>query len=166
MRTLAASRKPKSYLEIGVCEGESLACVLQHSKLELLVLCDKWGVDYGGSGRGNHAHILRLLKELGHQGETIWLDGDSARLVPSLSVQVEMILVDGDHSASGGLRDLKNAWPLLKPGGVLIFDDLKHPAHIPLQDAYREFLGWSKANDIPHFFDQFGVGVSEKPLAK
>jgi predicted O-methyltransferase YrrM len=39
--------------------------------------------------------------------------------------QFDVIYVDGDHSRAAALVDSILAWPMLKPGGVMIWDDYK-----------------------------------------
>jgi predicted O-methyltransferase YrrM len=45
----------------------------------------------------------------------------------------DIIYIDADHKASSVLEDAILAFPLLKPGGVMIFDDysLIHVNHTP-----------------------------------
>jgi predicted O-methyltransferase YrrM len=45
----------------------------------------------------------------------------------------DAIYVDGDHQAKSALLDSAMAWPLLRPGGVMIIDDYlwKHPETAP-----------------------------------
>ena len=51
----------------------------------------------------------------------------------------DFIYIDGDHSAEGVLQDAVLAWRLLKPGGIMAFDDYlwKDPRGIEFQP------GWS-----------------------
>ena len=128
--------KPKRYLEIGVSEGNSLKQVIENTKLEFVALCDTWGGSFGGFGRGNHAHIERLLDELGYKGEVLYMDGDSRVLLPDYFPEegFDLILVDGDHTYNGAWYDLTNSWRLLNPGGHIIFDDLIHPQHTYLNE--------------------------------
>ena len=103
---------PATYLEIGVQEGKSLRVVVENGPfLMRLVLCDTWGRRSGGTNRGNHVHVERLLKELDYTGSVEFLDGDSIELVPKLGVeQFDLVHVDGDHSYEHCLADLMNGW--------------------------------------------------------
>lgn len=38
----------------------------------------------------------------------------------------DIIYIDGDHSAPAVLTDAVLSWPLLKEGGILIFDDYQY----------------------------------------
>ena len=123
--SICLDKSPKQYLEIGTREGGSLVAVLQHSNPhpELVVMCDTWGNTAGGTGRGDHSHIQKLLNELDYKGEIIWLDGSSLDLIPSLQQTFDFILVDG--AASVASKDLENSWPLLDNLGLLVMDDSK-----------------------------------------
>lgn len=144
LRDLVDLYKPKSYLEIGVQEGDSLVAVLSAGTIEKLVLCDTWGGEYGGTDRGDHEHIVDILSIFPNWGSCDFLDGDSKELIPSLNGQLDeqfdLITVDGDHSILGCLTDMENAWPLLKPGGNMVIDDLKHPAHLYIDNLIFAFL--------------------------
>lgn len=134
---LAAREEPASYLEIGVREGESLACVLPLPSLRKVVLCDTWGDSFGGTGRGSHEHLLGMLAP--YELEVVWWDGDSKTMVPREGPKhrnLDLALIDGDHSIPGASRDLIEVWPLVRPGGVLVFDDVAHPAHPGLEDLF------------------------------
>jgi len=118
--SICLGKPPKRYLEIGTKEGDSLAAVLQHGNPELMAICDTWGDETGGTGRGDHLHIEELLKELDYRGEIVWLDGNSLDLVPTLQQTFDLILVDGPANQSP--QDLENSWPLLEDFGILIMD--------------------------------------------
>lgn len=43
----------------------------------------------------------------------------------------DFIYIDADHTAAGVLVDAELSFPLLKPGGLLAFDDYQWGAHLP-----------------------------------
>jgi hypothetical protein len=47
----------------------------------------------------------------------------------------DFIYVDADHTTVGVLMDAELAWPLLKPGGILAFDDYQWGAHLPVSKS-------------------------------
>lgn len=144
LRYLARTFLPRSYLEIGVREGDSLIAVLDNSHIERLALADNWTTTYGGTGRGNGQHIQEILHLRGYAGAVRFLDGDSKDTLPihqgELPAPYDLITVDGDHSASGARIDLENVLPLLSVGGFIVFDDIAHPGHLDLADVARDFL--------------------------
>lgn len=137
------NHRPQSYLEIGVQEGNSLKTVLKadtEKRISKLHLCDLWGTSYGGTGRGSHDHVYAVLKSINFQGEVTFLDGDSKVKIPELKEKFDMILIDGDHSEVGCTIDMINAWPLLNTGGIMLIDDIIHPAHKYLFETVSRFV--------------------------
>ena len=156
----------RHYLEIGTRDGDSLRVVLENtSGLQSVWVADMWGTDYGGSGRGNHQHIDQLLDDFNFDGRRAFLDGNSRDTIPALMPEkaetFELVLVDGDHSFDGGMADLLNVWPLVKPGGAVVFHDITHPAHLDLQRCFDEFVA---SKNAPHeiIAEPYGVGVAWK----
>ena len=86
-----------------------------------------------------------------YSGKITWLDGDSHELLGENTIikdkSVDLLVVDGDHTYEGAKLDLINCWPLLKKGGVLVFDDIRHEQHLYLLDLAQEFC-----NIIKHQF--------------
>lgn len=163
LESLAKEYKPRSYLEIGVQEGHSLERVLCAAPVTDLVLCDTWGSNYGGTGKGSHVHIEAMLALHAYAGSVKYLDGDSKELVPTINRKFDMILVDGDHSATGCLVDMRNAWKLLNDGGIMIVDDLDHPQHAYLSRVFDRFVEDNcDACIIERTFAYPGVGVLRK----
>lgn len=155
---LVAEYKPKTYLEIGVREGDSLRVVLSGGTVEHVVLSDTWGPHYGGSGRGNADHIKAILAEYPVTYEII--SGDSKITIPLLrDCLFDMITVDGDHSAIGAKADLGNTWPLLANGGILVFDDITHPDHLELYDVALEFARRRRPHCVKIIEEKHGHGV-------
>ena len=140
LRDLASTNRPKSYLEIGVRDGDSLLAVLAACSVKRLVLCDTWGDLYGGTARGGPGHITKLMMGYSVPVDIQYLNGDSKELVPDLDEEFDLITVDGDHSFLGCLTDMENSWKLLAVGGSMVVDDLMHPAHLYIEDCVRGFV--------------------------
>jgi predicted O-methyltransferase YrrM len=133
----ASTTKPDSYLEVGTQEGNSIRAVLGAHRIRRLVICDDWGNAAGGTGRGNHNHILPIVE--GVESVTFF-DGNSHETLKRIREQFDLITVDGDHSESGAEEDLKDCWRLLKRGGVLMMDDLFHPQHLYIHGIILRFV--------------------------
>jgi predicted O-methyltransferase YrrM len=159
------------YLEIGVCEGGSLVACVQAVKPGSITLCDTWGSLFGGTGRGPekaHSYIALLLKTYEHSGEVKFIDGDSSVTIPKLEPDsYDLVLVDGDHSEEASMKDLVNAYRILKPGGYLLFDDIDHRQHPYLRRIFTSF--WTKA-EAEHVYTSpmnpktYGCGIVRKPV--
>lgn len=138
---------PESYLEVGCADGGSLVEALgRFPSLVRVAVADTWGQEYGGTGRGGHQHIERSLTNLFPQVRIDFYDGSSHDTLPQIVDRFDLILVDGDHSATGARQDLDDCWKLLSTGGTLLFDDVTHPAHPYLSDIFMEFIS-SKPSD-------------------
>jgi len=47
------------------------------------------------------------------------------------NVSFDFIYIDADHTAGSVFTDAELSWPLLKPGGLLAFDDYQWGQHLP-----------------------------------
>lgn len=167
LRDHCRTHRVRHYLEIGTREGDSLRAVLEESSgdLESVWVADLWGTDYGGSGRGSHQHIDQLLDDFRFDGRRVFLDGNSRDTIPPLMPEkaeaFDLVLVDGDHSYEGAMADLVNTWPLVKPGGAVVFHDITHPAHPDLRRCFDEFVAAVRS---PHQVIEadYGLGVAWK----
>lgn len=157
--------KPRAYLEIGVRRGRSMAMVAASSPECVIAGFDLWaGGDYAGMPNPGPEFVRGELKHLGYKGDLTLTAGDSHRSVPEYlaanpDLFFDIITVDGDHSRSGAVKDLRNVSARLRVGGVLVFDDIVHPSHPFLGRLWRKEI----ASD-PKFacwnFDELGYGVA------
>jgi predicted O-methyltransferase YrrM len=110
------------YLEIGVNQGRSALWVLEniltHPSARLT------GIDIFPEGTDFKKRYLANLKLSGCEHKATTIEGFSQVELRKLPLNtVDIIYVDGDHTASGVLADAALSFQLLKPGGILIFDD-------------------------------------------
>jgi hypothetical protein len=150
---LLSTLEARSYLEIGVQEGNSLASVVQANLqgLRRIALCDTWGLHHGGTGRNGHEHIDTMLKEMGYDGDVLYLDGPSAEQIPLLHGQrFDLVHVDGDHTFGGALTDMLNAGPLANRR--MVVHDIFFPAVADACRLYleRERTAWRTAEVSAH----------------
>lgn len=143
----AASRalQPENYLEIGVRRGRSLCSVVHGCPSVNIVAFDMWITNYAGMDNPGPQFVLSELKKHNATGKVNFINGDSHITIPEYfrnnpQMQFDMITVDGDHSEQGAFNDLCNVIPYLAPGGVLVFDDISHPAHPYLLDVWKNAL--------------------------
>ena len=109
-------------LEIGSFEGRSALWLCENiltaddSRLDCVDLftVDPVYGDYRARFRANTAPYRHRIAE--HAGA-------SFQTLRRLEGPYDIVYVDGWHSAFGALADGVMAWPLLKVGGVMIFDD-------------------------------------------
>ena len=162
----AASKalQPRNYLEIGVRRGRSACTVARGCPTVDIIACDMWQPNYAGMENPGPELVKSELARQGHKGTLVFANGDSHLILPQLFTQrpqlrFDLITVDGDHSAEGAYRDLCDVAPQLQPGGVLVFDDISHPAHPYLLEVWRKFIA-EHSYLSSHEYIQQGYGIA------
>jgi len=122
----------KRFLEIGCFEGRATCWFLENALNDdgLIVCVDP----FQGSMEHADMDLSDLYKRF--QGNVYEVLKPTQNLVtltePSYNVlaflihqkqQFDFIYIDGDHTAPAVLTDACMAWPLLKKGGIMLFDD-------------------------------------------
>jgi predicted O-methyltransferase YrrM len=153
--TFLARYKPQTLLEIGSYEGAS-ACYLidtlaRDAAIELHCV-DTWE---GSPELMNGSPPMSLVEErfqrntalaiqsAGHPVNLVVHKGESGIILPELIAakmqeRFDLIYIDGSHQAPDVLFDAVVAFKLLKPGGLMIFDDyLWHDPSIESFDPLR-----------------------------
>ena len=115
------------YLEIGVFEGRSFLWTLENvltHRTSTATAIDP--LDPLPNNRNIEEVLFSNLAMSGVQDKTEIIKGYSQVELGKLPAKsFDIIYIDGDHNASSVLVDIVLSWPLLKKGGLLIFDDYK-----------------------------------------
>jgi predicted O-methyltransferase YrrM len=153
--------KPEVVLETGVAMGVSSAVILEgmedNGRGHLFSL-DLPGLPANAqalTGRAVPAH-LRLRWSLSL--------GPSRQLLPELARAkgpIDLSVHDADHSYRGQLEEYRTVWPYLRPGGILISDDVCNPAFIDFAAGVRE-----QPYLVPEEGDSCAVGLLAKPRGR
>jgi hypothetical protein len=162
--TISRMMRPKSYLEIGVRRGRSMAMVASQSPQCDMIGFDLWIEQYAGMENPGESLVRAELKRIGHQGGLEFIDGDSKDTIPQYfhshpERAYDLITVDGDHSIAGARRDILNVIPRLKVGGVLVFDDVANQDHPGLFEVWQELVG-ADPSFTAFVFNEVGFGVA------
>ena len=165
--TLGAAARllcPATYLEIGVRRGRSMAMVARHAPDADVWGLDLWIQNYAGLENPGPEFVRQEMQRLGHTGALTLVTGDSRETLPALFAErpdlyFDIVTVDGDHSAEGAAADLTAVMPRVRPGGVVLFDDIAHPQHLYLADCWRETVGANPAFQTGSFTD-LGYGIA------
>lgn len=117
-------------LEIGTFEGRSALWLLENiltASSARLVCIDP----FLGKASSAKDVFLSNLELGGYQHKTEVIAGFSQDVLPEFKPeQFDLIYIDGNHEGEQILSDAKMCWALLKPSGLLIFDDYKWPARL------------------------------------
>jgi glycosyltransferase involved in cell wall biosynthesis/predicted O-methyltransferase YrrM len=166
---LKKKRQPVQILEVGSYDGQS-ACWLIKNFLShpqsRLTCCDMWEQRsrdrvYEENMDEVYQRFQKNCQATGKWGQVRALRGDSKITLKALvGEQFDLIYVDGDHSAEGTYADTMLTYPLLAPGGLLLWDDYKWC------DTVKE--GVDRAcRELGIVLESFGNNVSyRKPLAQ
>lgn len=111
-------------LQVGVYVGDASLWLLNNLECTLTDV-DIWSKNFDKvSIEGVEAEYDRRLK-----GRATKIKGDSQEVLPTLPLEsFDFIYIDGSHYAEAVYNDAIKAWPLLKKGGLMAFDDYNwHP---------------------------------------
>ncbi len=130
--TLFAGQPDLQILEIGSFEGSSalwfLSNIATHPTAR--VTCIDPFSRLGGEPIFDHN-----LRVSAQASRVIKLKGPSEALLPTLIPDTyEIVFIDGDHRSCNVLTDAVASWPLLKNGGILIFDDFRWHPELPVTE--------------------------------
>lgn len=123
LKRWAAGRK--SLVEIGVAEGVSAVALREAMSGDgTLTLIDPYHL--------SRAPILNFQRRAAHQlvesrliGNVVWMEEFSQEAVKSWKQELDLLLIDGDHSDAGVQRDWDDWNGFIKPGGLVIFHDAR-----------------------------------------
>jgi predicted O-methyltransferase YrrM len=127
---LVSLMRPSVVVETGVALGFTTATILaamRNNERGHLYSVDLPAVQYGHERETGSAVPAELRDRW-----TLVL-GRSRKVLPPLLRDVEpvdLFLHDADHAYSAQLHEYRTAWPHLRPGGVLVSDDVGNPAFI------------------------------------
>jgi predicted O-methyltransferase YrrM len=137
---LAAEIRPEQphVLEIGSWEGRSAV-----AWLNLLPRCHITCIDRWYREPEREARFDRNTAPFGTRVRKI--AAQSSIALAALIAErrsFDLIYVDGEHSREGTLRDSVLAWPLLKHGGILLWDDYLWELDLALNDRPQQAIDW------------------------
>ena len=137
------------FLQIGAYTGDASVWLLENILTDAtssLTDIDTWE----GSNESEHEHISfndvyeEYLTRTDKYNNILSIKSKSEYVLPNLNNTYDFIYIDGDHTAKVVSDDAESAWQLLKPNGILAFDDYMWgrdlPAHFTPQPAIDNFL--------------------------
>lgn len=153
---LAKRYKPKSYLEIGVRRGFSMAMVAMGAPTCHITGVDMWVANYGAVSNPGAKFVETQLRSLGIENKLYFLNGDSGPILSELfdsnpKLKFDLILVDASHTYEGVLKDLRNCLPRM--AGFMVVDDLVPDSGV--EQAWLEV----KQTSEREFYSQDNIGL-------
>lgn len=142
-------RRPLTYLELGTYEGQSLCWmldnVLTHPESTAI------GVDPFIAVRRRAQHEMAAVRDRAISNLSLSQYKDRVTLIELTSREfllsgvlgrssIDILYIDGDHNAPAVLQDAVLGWPLVREGGLVIFDDYHLEA-----DHQRKYPGVREA---------------------
>lgn len=120
-----------SFLEIGSFEGRSMVWIVENMMEDggFIDCVDTWegGEEHGaedmGSVEGRFDHNAALARVKFPVRAAHKFKMTSYEALRGTDVEYDFIYIDGSHIAKDVLTDACMAWPLLKPKGLMVFDD-------------------------------------------
>lgn len=113
------------FLEVGTFEGRSACWFLDNYDCDLVTIDPCTDYPIPGHEYINSSMYPLIVKNLKPYGERVTFYKDySANILPKmLPDYFDFIFIDGDHRRDSVATDAELAWPLLKVGGIMAFDD-------------------------------------------
>jgi hypothetical protein len=126
LKNIIDIKKSINFLEIGCYEGNCHLWMYQNILLNSdskSVVIEPFG---NGTGNSTHSDVYNIFTQnlQKYIDKITILRGISNDMLPSLNNNnYDIIYIDGDHTSEQTYKDGILAWPLLKNGGIMIFDD-------------------------------------------
>jgi predicted O-methyltransferase YrrM len=154
-KLLARDMKPELSVELGVCGGGgSLHLAIGYSEGSVI------GVDIQDDYPPNTRYILE------NHPNFLFLEMDSVKASKTFSNPIDILFIDTDHRYEKTLIEFEAYQPLMRKGGVVIFDDIlrHHPDDVfSMEDAWNTIPGDKVRLDFLHEGDYphgGGLGVT------
>lgn len=161
--------KPRIVLEIGTFKGGT-AMIWSQFASERVISCDL-------SPMGRRARIIESFPPADSKCQLILMTGDShddtfrERVARELDGdRVDLLFIDGDHSAQGVRSDYEMYRLFVRPGGLIAFHDIVESQPVPenrVYDFWKTVRDQSNASEIISSAQQcgYGIGVLSVPEA-
>jgi predicted O-methyltransferase YrrM len=170
---LLTTNPMRNVMEIGTERGCSFYAWCKASAPDGVKISLDWG--WGASGTGNfrtaEARAERDNRLLGYAKNVVRIEGDS-HFDSSLAVVkqvlngelLDFLFIDGDHSEDGVRKDWEMYGPLVRPGGIVAFHDIKEceyhtRAGCFVHNFWRGLTGVRKSELISREHVWGGIGI-------
>lgn len=119
---------PIAIVEVGVYLGDATVWFLQnictHPRSVVYAIDTFRGsAEYDEDFREVKTKFFENIRKTGRENQVIVMEGLSSDKLVEIDAKVDLVFVDASHEARDVLSDGVLSWKLLKPGGIMIFDD-------------------------------------------
>lgn len=169
LNCMANAPDNKLFLEIGAFEGRATCWMLENglSDKGSIVCVDPFSgsVEHGGidmaAVESRFWANTNKTKRAEQKVSLMRMNSDKALLdMIRYNYQFDFIYIDGSHAPDVALTDACMSWPVLKQGGVMLFDDYLYP-HEPTKVGIDAFLaGFEGKYDL--LFSNYQLAVKKK----
>lgn len=137
------------FLQIGAYTGDASIWLLENiltSDTSTLTDIDTWeGSDESEHKTIDFNNVYQIyLVRISKYDNVLAIKSKSEYALPNLNYSYDFIYIDGAHTAKAVADDAEAAWKLLKPNGIIAFDDYMWgqdlPEHLTPRPAIDEFL--------------------------
>lgn len=148
---LATMAKQRMHIvEFGSLHGRSTRAIADNNNpMGRIWAVDPWAGDYYDEEGTNipistyvMPYFIQNLKDHIDAGHVVPVRMFSYQF--SLPYQIDMVFIDGDHRYETVVKDIKKAFELLKPGGLISGHDYGHPSWPGVKQAVDEYVGQTK----------------------
>lgn len=163
---LGAILAPQFLGEIGVRYGYSLYALCEGARSAGVTPCEIWGLDNESYCRDSLAWATKYLRR-DFPETAVHLERGNSQQSVNLShwPRLELFSVDGDHSDAGARHDMELAWGQLRPGGIVLVDDIDYEGQgrdINLRPVVNQFCR-EHSVDWFHLPTTRGLALIQKP---
>lgn len=169
--THLAGKPDLRFLQIGAYTGDASVWLCENiltDRTSILIDVDTWaGSDESEHSRIDFEQVLAYYEErIAKYKKVIRLKMTSDQyFTGEIAAKFDFIYIDGDHTAAQVERDAYSAWALLKPGGILAFDDYQWGRDLPPdttpKPAIDRFLETHK-DEYVQIVDSYQVWLRKK----
>lgn len=163
----AAALEPRTILEIGTARGGTLL-IWSSLATQRVISCDLQDMSH-------QRELLEALPPPASSCKVTLLSGNShaadfrRRVEAELrGEQVDLLFIDGDHTAAGVEQDYRDYHHLVRPGGIIAFHDIVEKQPLPTNQVYQFWQRVKQEAVTEEFVADsqqcgFGIGIIRVP---